>query len=111
MRCGRVRSRPRPRPRFEFTCNTSEWCSILSATRTEVARLEESRATALEELAEARLAIGDEQLAAELLAAAVDEFPLRERLTAQLMRALYRCGRQAEALRAFSKLAQRLDEE
>ncbi|HEY5171482.1 MAG TPA: BTAD domain-containing putative transcriptional regulator, partial [Acidimicrobiia bacterium] len=81
----------------------------LSAARSEVARLEELRAVAFEELADARLALVEHPLVVDVLTAAVREFPLRERLTGQLMLALYRCGRQAEALRAFSEIADRLD--
>ncbi|MDQ3641482.1 MAG: winged helix-turn-helix domain-containing protein, partial [Actinomycetota bacterium] len=70
----------------------------------EAARLEELRLVAIEELVEARLALGRQtELVAELRAL-IDQHPLRERLWRQLMQALYRCGRQAEALRAFSEL-------
>ena len=68
----------------------------------EIARLEELRVLALEERLEADLASGR---AAELvgeLEALVGAHPLRERLRGQLMRALYRSGRQAEALRGIS---------
>jgi DNA-binding SARP family transcriptional activator len=81
----------------------------LSAARSEVARLEELRAVAFEELADARLALVEHPLVVDVLTAAVREFPLRERLTGQLMLALYRCGRQADALRAFAEIAGRLD--
>jgi DNA-binding SARP family transcriptional activator len=82
----------------------------LSAARAERARLEELRARAFEELVEARLTLGDHALVIDVLRGAIEEFPLHERFTAQLMRALYRCGRQAEALRAYTEHARRLDE-
>ena len=67
----------------------------------EIARLEELRVAALEERIEADLALGrDAELVPEL-EALVREHPLRERLRAQLMLALYRSGRQAEALDAY----------
>jgi DNA-binding SARP family transcriptional activator len=81
----------------------------LSAARSEIARLAEHRAVAFEELAEARLALGEHSLVVDVLAEAVREFPLRERLTGQLMHALYRSGRQADALRVFTEIAGRLD--
>ncbi len=69
--------------------------------RTEVERLEEERLVAEELLAEAMLACGlaDEVVPAMRKMGA--EHPLRERPRAHLMLALYRAGRQAEALRAF----------
>jgi YVTN family beta-propeller protein len=67
----------------------------------EVARLEERRAAALEQRIDADLALGRHaDLVAELEGLAA-KHPLRERLRAQLMVALYRCGRQADALEAF----------
>jgi DNA-binding SARP family transcriptional activator len=83
----------------------------LSAARSEIARLNDLRAIAIEELAEARLVLGDHLLVIDVLTAALEEFPLRERLTASLMLALYRSGRQADALRAYGELARRLDEQ
>jgi predicted ATPase/DNA-binding SARP family transcriptional activator len=73
----------------------------------EIARLGEARLAAIEELAEARLARGEPVD----LAAQVAEHPLRERLTALHMRALYRDGRQSEALAAYAALRERLAEE
>ena len=83
----------------------------LAATRSEVARLDELRVVAIEELAEVRLSLGEHTLAVDSLTAAIREHPLRERLTEILMRALYRSDRQADALRAYSDLAHRLDDE
>lgn len=70
----------------------------------EANRLEEMRLVAIEELVEARLALGRHTELVGELRALIDQHPLRERLWRQLMQALYRCGRQAEALRAFSEL-------
>ena len=67
----------------------------------ERARLAELRAAAAEELAEARLAQGCHRELVPELRAAVAADPLRERGWGQLMVALYRCGRQAEALDAY----------
>jgi DNA-binding SARP family transcriptional activator len=68
-----------------------------------VARLEELRLAALEERIEADLALGRHAaLVGELEALAV-QHPLRERLQGQLMLALYRAGRQAEALDAYQR--------
>src|SRR6266508_2652752 len=67
----------------------------------EITRLEELRLAAVEDRIEAELFLGrHDQLVAEL-EALVSENPLRERLRRQLMLALYRAGRQAEALDAY----------
>ncbi|MFI6291760.1 BTAD domain-containing putative transcriptional regulator [Nonomuraea sp. NPDC050790] len=76
-----------------------------------VARLDEQRLVALEELAEARLQLGEHAALAAELAEPVAAHPLRERLRAAHMRALYLAGRQAEALAAFADLRARLGEE
>lgn len=76
-----------------------------------VARLDELRLAALEERIEADLAGGRHgELVAEL-EALVREHPLRERLRGQLMLALYRSGRQADALEAFQQARRVLVEE
>jgi DNA-binding SARP family transcriptional activator len=75
------------------------------------ARLEEARLAALEARIEADLACGrDRELIGEL-AALTTEYALRERLWALRMTALYRAGRQTEALRAYQELRDRLREE
>jgi predicted ATPase/DNA-binding SARP family transcriptional activator len=74
-------------------------------------RLEELRLVALERLADARLALGDEAALCGELEHLVEQHPLRERLWSQLMLALYRSGRQADALRAFQRLRNHLAEE
>src|SRR5262245_51149545 len=69
--------------------------------RVEAQRLENLRLTALEERVEAELALGrDAELVPELEALAA-EHPHRERISAALMIALYRSGRQPEALAAY----------
>jgi YVTN family beta-propeller protein len=73
-------------------------------TRPEAGRLEELRLAALEARIDADLALGrHDALTGELEQLAADH-PLRERLHAQLMLALYRCGRQAEALAAYRRV-------
>jgi eukaryotic-like serine/threonine-protein kinase len=77
----------------------------------EIERLEELRVVALEERIERDLARGlHAQLVGEL-ERLVSEYPLRERLSSQLMLALYRSGRQAEALDAFQVARRELVEE
>jgi DNA-binding SARP family transcriptional activator len=79
--------------------------------RAEGGRLEEARFSALEERVEADLACGRHgELVAEL-DALTRAHPLRERLWAQRMVALYRSGRQADALRAYQELRALLGEE
>jgi DNA-binding SARP family transcriptional activator len=75
------------------------------------ARLEELRLGALERRIDADLALGHHtELVAELTAL-VAEHPLRERFRAQHMLALYRCGRQAEALDSYREARGILTEE
>jgi DNA-binding SARP family transcriptional activator len=77
----------------------------------EAARLEELRQHALESRMEAELeAGGGAELVAELQALVADR-PLQERPRALLMRALYRAGRQSEALDVFREGTRVLDEE
>jgi DNA-binding SARP family transcriptional activator len=70
----------------------------------EAVRLEDLRLAALEARIEADLALGrHDALTAELERLAAGH-PLRERLHGQLMLALYRCGRQAEALACYRRV-------
>jgi len=66
-----------------------------------VARLTDERVAATEDLLEARLALGEHDQLVPELEALVDRYPYRERLHGQLMLALYRSGRQGDALRAY----------
>jgi DNA-binding SARP family transcriptional activator len=70
--------------------------------RLDVERLEELRLAALEERIEAELATGRHRQLVPELEALIAEHPLRERLRAQLMRALYASSRQAEALSVYT---------
>jgi YVTN family beta-propeller protein len=82
-----------------------------SFAQTEIARLEELRLTATEQRIDAELRLGrDAELVGEL-EALVAKHPLRERLVSQLMLALYRSGRQTEALEAYRRARQTLVEE
>jgi DNA-binding SARP family transcriptional activator len=78
---------------------------------TERARLGELRSAAAEERAELLLELGRHEQAVPELAALVAEHPLRERMRGLLMVALYRCGRQAEALQVFHDARQVLGDE
>jgi DNA-binding SARP family transcriptional activator len=69
----------------------------------EADRLEEARLTATEDRLEAELAIGRAGDLVGELEVLVRTHPLRERLRAQLMLALYRSGRQADALNVYQR--------
>ena len=76
-----------------------------------IARLEKLRLVALEERVESDLALGrDSDLVGEVVPL-VAQYPLREGLRGQLMLALYRSGRQAEALEAYQQARSVLVEE
>jgi predicted ATPase/DNA-binding SARP family transcriptional activator len=85
--------------------------AYLDVLQSEIERLEELRLVALEERLDAQLELGRHADAlAEILRLAA-ESPLRERLQRQAMLALYRSGRQSEALEQYAALRRRLDEE
>jgi predicted ATPase/DNA-binding SARP family transcriptional activator len=77
----------------------------------EIPRLEEARLSALELRNDARLAVGESDELIGGLAALIAEHPYRERLHAQLVLALYRAGRQKEALDAYRGAQQTLVDE
>jgi DNA-binding SARP family transcriptional activator len=77
----------------------------------EVARLEELRLAAIEDLVDPDLDRGRHAALVAELDALVREHPLRERMRGQLMLALYRCGRQAEALERYRQGRHTLVEE
>ena len=74
-------------------------------------RLGEARLAVVEDHAQAALGLGRHASAVGQLEELMAEHPLRERLCSQLMRALYRSGRQADALAAYGRLRVRLAEE
>ena len=80
-------------------------------TQHEITRLEEARMAALEARIDADLALGREDELVPELQALVREHPLRERLRGQLMLALYRAGRQAEALDVYREARRSLVDE
>ncbi len=97
------------------TSTSPSRCSRLVAdasfARLEVARLEELHSLIVEDRVEAELALGRHRSLAVELPALVDAQPFREVRWAQLMRALYRSGRQADALRTFERMRRFFGEE
>jgi DNA-binding SARP family transcriptional activator len=77
----------------------------------EAGRLAELRMHAIEERNEAQLALGKHEALVGELVSLVNDYPLRERLCGQLMLALYRSGRQAEASDAYQRTRLRLTDE
>jgi DNA-binding SARP family transcriptional activator/pimeloyl-ACP methyl ester carboxylesterase len=74
----------------------------------EVTRLASTRIDAIEDCIDAELACGSHQAVALELERLVTEYPLRERLWRQRAVALYRSGRQVEALRACQEIRRQL---
>ena len=79
--------------------------------RVEAVRLEELRLSAIEDLIDSDLALGRHAEVVGELEVLVAVYPLRERLHGQLMIALYRSGRQAEALEAYQAARRTLVDE
>jgi DNA-binding SARP family transcriptional activator len=79
--------------------------------QTEIRRLEELRLEAMEARIEAEIEAGEGSSVVPELEALVEEYPLRERMRGQLMIALYRAGRQAEALDVYHAARAALSEQ
>lgn len=77
----------------------------------DASRLQDRRLTALLDRVDADLALGDASMVVAELEARGADYPLHERLTGQLMRALAATGRQADALAAYERVRARLADE
>src|SRR3954453_21591616 len=86
-------------------------CAYDSFAQVEAARLKELRLAAIEDRIEADLALGQHAEVVPELESLATRHPLRERLRGQLMLALYRSGRQAEALQAYQEIRRHLADE
>jgi DNA-binding SARP family transcriptional activator len=75
------------------------------------ARLDEARLAAIEAAIDADLDLGRHAALVPELEQLVRTYPLRERMWGQLMVALYRCGRQSDALRAYQRVRDTLRDE
>ena len=76
-------------------------CAGRAFARAEAGRLEELRLGAAEDRIDAEFALGRHSALVAELEQRVHRYPMRERLRAQSMLALYRCGRQADALETY----------
>jgi tetratricopeptide (TPR) repeat protein len=79
--------------------------------RAEAGRLDELRSAAWEECIDVELQLGAERDLVSELTGLVARYPLRERFRQQLMLALYRAGRQSDALEAYREARTRLHEQ
>lgn len=86
-------------------------CRLGPWQRAEATRLDETRLAATEDLLTAELALGGHHAAVGTLESLVATYPFRERLWELLLLALYRSGRQADALAAFQRARTALIEE
>jgi pentatricopeptide repeat protein len=85
--------------------------ALASAGRAEADRLEELRLRTYELRFDAELALGRHEQAIGEVQKLVAQNPYRERFVAQLMLALYRAGRHAEALDVYEQMRRRLDDD
>ena len=83
----------------------------MPTVRAEADMLEELRAGAHEDHIEIELSLGRHDAMVPTLLGLVEQFPFRERLWSHLMLALYRSGRETEALRTYTRLREMLGEE
>lgn len=83
----------------------------LASGQAHIGHLEELKLSALESLVESELALGHHGEVLDELTQAVEEHPFQERLWESLMLALYRSGRQADALSAYQRARRILNEE
>jgi predicted ATPase/DNA-binding SARP family transcriptional activator len=83
----------------------------VEAVRSAAGQLEEQRLTALEALVETRLELGEHHALTGELTELAARHPLRERLRAVQLRALYQAGRQSEALAVYAEVRRRLADE
>ncbi|WP_280218629.1 AfsR/SARP family transcriptional regulator [Nocardia neocaledoniensis] len=112
----RARAERAPRPRAALLDNAlalwrgPAFADIADAVtvRPAIDRLDDQRLAAFEDRAETQLELGEHELVAGEIARIAAEHPLRERLRAVQMRALYRCGRAGEALAVFEHLRNQL---
>jgi DNA-binding SARP family transcriptional activator len=81
------------------------------SARAESVSLNEARLIAVEERFDVEIAVGQHARVIPDLRSMVFKYPLRERLAGQLMRALYRCGQQGEALQVYRTTRQALVDE
>ena len=124
-RCARVRATARARTRTAAAqgAGTLQQALVLwrgspltgfeyeAWAQPEIVRLQELRLAALEERIEVDLQLGGADRLIPELEALVAQHPLRERLRAQLMLALYRSGRQVDALATYSDARRQLVED
>ena len=85
--------------------------ALASAGRAEADRLEEQRLQTYELRFDAEIALGRHDQVVGELQRLVAQSPYRERFVAQLMLALYRAGRHAEALEVYEQTRRRLDDD
>ncbi|MFF8609625.1 BTAD domain-containing putative transcriptional regulator [Streptomyces sp. NPDC015346] len=83
----------------------------MESVRSAAGQLAEQRLTALEALAETRLTLGEHHAVIGELTELSGRHPLRERLRAVQLRALYQAGRQSEALAVYTEVRRRLADE
>ncbi|MFG1947157.1 BTAD domain-containing putative transcriptional regulator [Nonomuraea sp. NPDC048826] len=116
---GRARSAGGPRERAALLNEALSWWRGPAfadfpdepLARWAAARLEEQRLAALEDYADVRLDLGQDASQVAELAELAAQHPMRERFHGLLMRALYRSGRQAEALEVYRALGDRMRDE